>query len=74
MAETKATRKIVYALSVEVTVPLSDDPDDADFPTLEGATSQRFKRDIERSVISLLTRLEWECTNVEVMDFTVEDE
>lgn len=65
---------IVYRLAVEITSPLSDDPDDADYPTLEGATEAGYKRSIEKAVIACLRRLEWECINVEVIDFRVEDE
>lgn len=70
----KTTRVIVFNVAVYVTVPLSDDPDSPDYPTLEGATSAEYKREsIEKPLLACLRRFEWPC-DAEVMDFTVEDE
>ena len=69
----KPIRQIIYRVEVSVTVPLSYDPDDADYPTLEGAASSSYKRDIERTMFACLRKFEWPC-DVELMDFTVEDE
>ena len=73
---TKATdaRVIKFRVEVTVTVPLSDDVADPDFPTLEGATTSDYKRNyIEKPLLACLRRFEWPC-DVELMDFTVEDE
>lgn len=67
------SRQIIYRLEVSAKMPLSDDPDDADYPTLEGATTAAYKRDIERAAFNCLKRMEQDC-DVELMDFTVEDE
>lgn len=61
---------IAYRLEVTVTQRLSDDPDDPDYPTLEGATTAAWKRRLERDVAALLYRLKGygqAVTNVEVM-------
>jgi hypothetical protein len=68
------SRRILYRVELEIASPLSDDPDDADYPTLEWAATSEAKRNIETSVLACLRRMEQECTNVEVMDFSVEDE
>ena len=65
--------KIIYRLNVYVTQPLSVDPDDADYPTLDGATDASFRRGIEKSAMACLRRMEQDC-DVELMDFSVEDE
>ena len=67
-------KHIAYRVEVEITAPLSDYPDDPDYPTLEYASSSQTKRELEKSILACLRRLEPECTNVEVMDFTVEDD
>lgn len=67
-------KRIVYRLEVELSYPLSDDPNDADYPTLEGASSPSYKRGIEKSVIACLRKMEQECTNCEVLDFSVEED
>lgn len=69
------SRAITYRVEVYVTVPLSDDPDNPDYPTLEGATSSDYKRrQVELPMLACLRRLEHEVTNIELMDFTVEEE
>ena len=69
------SQTITYRVEVFVTVPLSDDPDSPDYPTLEGATSSDFKRKhIENPMLACLKRFEYEVTNLELMDFTVEEE
>ena len=35
---------IVFRVDVRVTVPLSDDPESPDYPTLEGAASAEYTR------------------------------
>ena len=68
------SRTITYRVDVYVTVPLSDDPESPDYPTFEGATSADYKRnEIERPMLACLRRFEWPC-DVELMDFTVEEE
>ena len=66
---------LVYRLNVWAKQPLAaeEDVDNPDYPTLEGATSSAWKRDVERNVIAALRRCDLEC-DVELMDFTVEDE
>lgn len=67
------SRHLVYRLAVYVTVPLADDPDDPDYPTLEGATDLAFKRGIEKAASQCLKRMEQEC-DVEVVDFVVRED
>jgi len=66
---------IVYTLTVTVTQPLSDDPDDPDYPTLEGATSREFKRRLERDVHERVRRLKGyeQHGEAELMDYEVKE-
>ena len=66
-------KKIVYRLNVNVTLPLTEDAQHPDFYTLEQATSQEMKRQVERSLYNWLKRWDYE-SDVELMDFSVEDE
>lgn len=68
------SRKIVYRIEVELSAPISDDVNDPDYPTLEVAATSAYKRDIELAITACLRKMDEECTNCEVMDFTVEDE
>jgi hypothetical protein len=70
----EVSQQITYRVEVYVTIPLSDDAQHADYPTLETATHGCFKREIERNMLATLSRFEHEVTNLELMDFTVEDE
>lgn len=63
-------KRITYRLEVAVTQRLSDDPDDPDYPTREGATTAAYKRRLERDVADCLYRLKLKA-DVELMDFTV---
>lgn len=68
------SQKIVYRVEVFVSIPLSDDTESPDFPTLEGATSTAFKRDVERTMLACLRRFDYEVDNIELMDYSVEEE
>jgi hypothetical protein len=70
-----AHARIAFRLEVTVTVRLSDDPDDPDYPTLDNATSPGYKRRLERDVYDLLYRLKGyeRRADVELMDYTVEE-
>lgn len=66
-------KQVVYTLSVTLTMPLAANDDDVDFYTEEVATSTPRKREIERSVLGVLRRVEGDA-DVELMDTVVEDE
>jgi hypothetical protein len=66
-------RKIVYRLQVSATMPLTDDAESTDTHTLESATTPQIKRAIERNIFNILKRSDYDC-DVELMDFSVEDE
>lgn len=67
------TKKIVYRLEVRVTQPLTDDPENVDFYTEAVATSTERRRELERTLFNWLKRFDGDC-DVELMDFSVEDE
>lgn len=66
---------IIYRLEVTVTQRLSEDPDDPDYPTLDGATTAAYKRRLERDVYDRLYLLSGydRKADVELMDFTIKD-
>ena len=67
------SRQIVYRLNVWAKQPLAESADHADYPTLEHAATAEAKREIERRIIACLRRFELD-SDVELMDFSVEDE
>lgn len=71
-------QSIIYRIEIRAKQPLARDEEDAaehgwDCPTLEYAGTSEAKRNIEKAVIACLRRFELDC-DVELMDFTVEDE
>jgi hypothetical protein len=64
---------MTYRLEVRAKQPLAADADCPDYPTLEHAASFNWKHNVERNVAACLSRCDLEC-DVELMDFTVEDE
>lgn len=65
------TKKIVYRFEVRITQPLTDDPGNVDFYT--EAVSVERRRELERTLFNWLKRFDGDC-DVELMDFSVEDE
>jgi hypothetical protein len=66
-------RQIVYRFNVTATLPLTEDPTHPDFYTEEAATGFHRRREVERAMFACLKRFEGDC-DVELMDFSVEDE
>lgn len=66
--------KIVYRFDVTAELPLTTDPQHPDFYTEAVATSVRFRADLERAMLAALRRFEAEVTNLEILDFSVEDD
>jgi hypothetical protein len=67
------SKKIIYRLTVYATMPLTEDAANVDIHTLETATTGSQKREVERHVFSTLKHSDYDC-DVELMDFSVEDE
>ena len=73
MAQTLIYRIEVYAKQPLVDSEAESEATAYEFPTLARATDPVYKRDIEKMLIACLRRFELDC-DVELMDFTVEDE
>ncbi len=72
------SRLVIYRLDVRAKQPIVESEAECeecgyDTPTLERATDSKYKRDIEKAIIACLRRFELD-TDVELMDFSVEDE
>ena len=66
-------KKIVYRFQVWATLPLTEDKDHPDFYTEDVATSRVHRHSMEKALFAVLKRFEADC-DVELMDFSVEDE
>lgn len=68
------SKSISYRIEVTATLPLTDDPQHPDFYTEAIATSLAFRSQLERAMLATLRRFEAEVTNLEILDFSVEDD
>lgn len=68
------TQHLVYTLRVEITVPLATESDKSIWPTLVDAVSTKAKHELTASVLACLRSLDYECTDIEVMDTSVEED
>lgn len=66
--------KIVYRFEVTAELPLTTDASHPDFYTQDVATSVTFRAGLERAMLATLRRFEAEVTNLEIVDFSVEED
>lgn len=67
-------KQITYRFEVRAMVALADDPHDVNFYTEEVATSVAHRRALEKTLHHHLKKFDCGDCDVELMDFTVEDD